>query len=95
MELLVRIGCAAGDDLRLARWRRMLHAHIQAAPADRIAQPGFLVDIRTTKGILFASTVPNSGIEDCQAEKISSSIAYNPSVNRRVLNGGVVMFSTE
>ena len=44
MELLVCIGCAAGDDLRLARWRRMLHAHLQAAPADRIAQPAFLVD---------------------------------------------------
>ena len=33
----------------------------------------------TTNGMLLASTVPNSGIESCHAERISSSRASKPS----------------
>jgi hypothetical protein len=95
MELLVCIGCAAGDDLhpragvgcstRTYRLRR------------RIGSPNLRSSllISTTKGILFGSTVPNSGIDNCQAERISSSIAYNPSVNSRFIKHGTIMLSME
>jgi hypothetical protein len=39
--------------------------------------------------------VPNSGIDNCQAERISSSIAYNPSVNSRFIKHGTIMLSME
>ena len=35
--------------------------------------------VSTTNGMLFAATVPNSGIESCHAERISSSMASKPS----------------
>jgi hypothetical protein len=41
---------AAGDDLRLADWRRVFYTHVQAAPANGISQSALLVARQNNKG---------------------------------------------
>ena len=65
VKLLVGLWSAAGNDLRFALRRRVLHSHIEAATPDGVAQPALLIAGEHDEGNALCATVPNSGIESC------------------------------